>query len=497
MTVTRQGSLKSLESCSDSGSSCNSYSCSDIHSDGSSTPYDSTNRLNTRRCSADDGKDEKTGNSSSDSEKSGNKRDASSQMQPQTMAMSGSEFNDGNDDREDGWYAWAIAAAGCILGMLTLGVTRAHGVYQEHYVLNEFPNTASATIAWIGSVQNMMLNLCGVAVGVLSQMCDTRILCAASALTMGVAFILASFSTQVWQLVLTQGVMYGAAASFPYILGVTVPLHWIRRRRGLALAVVYMGSGVGGMWVSLLTTACIDRFGRPWSHRILGLVMCGVGIALAPLVVARRPAKRPARLLDLSVFRDWRFLLLAAGSFFAMGPNTVPYMLMPTYVAQVLKEGTRLGSLVVTIINVSGIFGRFAAGVLSDRLGPINMLVVWVALAAYSQLGVWLPFENVRAVVASAALFGVTGASIVGMILNALATIYGVSRITYISGLIYMTYSVASLVVVQSSSLMLDTVGHGRDYTWPIVFSGLLLVAAALVFLALRLRLCPRIFAKL
>ncbi|KAJ2579926.1 hypothetical protein EV177_010677, partial [Coemansia sp. RSA 1804] len=155
--------------------------------------------------------------------------------------------------------------------MLTLGVTRAHGVYQEHYVLNEFPNTASATIAWIGSVQNMMLNLCGVAVGVLSQMCNTRILCAASALTMGVAFILASFSTQVWQLVLTQGVMYGAAASFPYILGVTVPLHWIRRRRGLALAVVYMGSGVGGMWVSLLTTACIDRFGRPWSHRILGL----------------------------------------------------------------------------------------------------------------------------------------------------------------------------------------------------------------------------------
>ncbi|KAJ2651380.1 hypothetical protein GGH99_007658, partial [Coemansia sp. RSA 1285] len=104
MTGTRQGSLKSLESCSDSGSSCNSYSCSDIHSDGSSTPYDSTNRLNTRRCSADDGKDEKTGNSSNN-EKSGNKRDASSQVQSQTMTMSGSEFNDGNDDREDGWYA--------------------------------------------------------------------------------------------------------------------------------------------------------------------------------------------------------------------------------------------------------------------------------------------------------------------------------------------------------------------------------------------------------
>ncbi|KAJ2548092.1 hypothetical protein EV175_004959 [Coemansia sp. RSA 1933] len=409
----------------------------------------------------------------------------------------GNDFNDGLDDKEDGWYGWSVTAAGCIMGMLTLGATRAHGVYQEHYVLEEFPNTPLATIAWIGSVQNMMLNLCGVAVGVLSQICDSRALCAGGALAMGAAFVLASFSTQIWQLVLTQGVLYGGAASFPYILGVTVPLHWIRRRRGLALAVVYMGTGVGGMWVSLLTTAAIDHLGRAWSQRILGLVMAAAGVALAPLIVARHPAKRMRRLLDLSVFGDWRFVLIAVGSFFAMGPNTVPYMLMPTYVAHVLKQGPRLGALVVTIINVSGIFGRLAAGVLSDALGPINILVLWVALAAFSQLGLWLPFENVRAVVAAAALFGVTGSSIVGMILNALATIYGVGRITYISGLIYMTYSVASLVVVQTSSLMLDSVGNGRQYTWPIVYSGLLLVAAALIFLGLRLRLSPRFLAKL
>ncbi|KAJ2402786.1 hypothetical protein GGI23_000466 [Coemansia sp. RSA 2559] len=464
--MTAQGSLKSLESRT---------------SDDCMTPYSSTNHLNPSTPRQAESKPCKAKVPPPDSDK----------KQPP------SEFDDGLGDKEDGWFGWSVTAAGCVMGMLTLGVTRAHGVYQEHYVLSEFASTPSATIAWIGSVQNMMLNLCGVAVGVLSQVYDSRIMCAVSAFTMGAAFVMASLSTQIWQLVLTQGVLYGAAASFPYILGVTVPLHWIKRRRGLALAVVYMGSGVGGMWVSLLTTACIDKYGRAWSQRILGLIMMAVGVGLAPLIISRRPAKRPTRLLDLSVFGDWRFLLIAAGSFFAMGPNTVPYMMMPTYVAQVLKEGTKLGSLVVTIINVSGIFGRFAAGILSDKLGPINMLVVWVALAAYSQLGIWLPFENVRAVVASAALFGVTGASIVGMILNALATVYGVTRITYISGLIYMTYSVASLVVVQTSSLMLDTVGHGKVYTWPIVYSGLLLVAAGLIFLALRLKMSARILDKL
>ncbi|KAJ2782611.1 hypothetical protein H4R18_002179 [Coemansia javaensis] len=394
---------------------------------------------------------------------------------------------------EDGVFAWMVVLAGCVQAMITLGASRAHGVYQEYYMVDEFAQMSTATVSWIGSVQNTTLNLCGVFVGILSQVLDTRIMCAAGSLLMGLAFILASLSTQVWQLVLTQGVMYGAAASFPYILGVTVPLQWIKRRRGLALAVVYMGSGVGGMWISILTRYCIDTVGRAWSHRIIGFIMIAVGVGLSPLIMSRRPARRPERILDLTVVREWRFLFIAVASFFAMGPNTIPYILLPTYTADVLKESSRLGSTLVTIINVSGIFGRFVAGVLSDRFGPVNMLIVWTLLAAFSQLGIWLPFPTVRAAVASAALFGVTGASIVGMILNALSHQYGVTRITYISGLIYMTYSVSSLLVVQTTSLMLDTVGHGTNYTWPIVYTGLLLVVAGVVLVAFRIKLSPRI----
>ncbi|KAI8319687.1 MFS general substrate transporter [Martensiomyces pterosporus] len=393
----------------------------------------------------------------------------------------------------DSWHSWLIVLAGCIQAMITLGASRSHGVYQEYYINSEFPTTSTATISWIGSLQNTMLNLCGVAVGILSQVYDTRILCAVASLSMGLAFILASFSTQVWQLVLTQGVMYGAAASFPYILGVTVPMQWVKKRRGLALAIVYMGSGLGGMWISVLTRACIDSVGRQWSNRILGCIMVALGVGLSPLIMSRCPAKRPERILDFSVARESKFLLLAGASFLAMGPNTVPYLLMPTYVTDVLKEDSKMGSSMVTIINVSGIFGRLIAGVLSDCFGPVNMLAIWVFLVAFSQLGLWLPFNSVRALIASAVLFGVTGSSVIGMILNALSHLYGVARITYISGLVYMTYSIASLVVVQTTSLMLDTVGHGTDYTWPVVYTGSLLVVSVAVLLVLRFRLSTRL----
>ncbi|KAJ1735991.1 hypothetical protein LPJ61_000250 [Coemansia biformis] len=395
--------------------------------------------------------------------------------------------------KEDSLFAWMVVLAGCIQAMITLGASRAHGVYQEYYVIDEFAHMPTATVSWIGSVQNTTLNLCGVFVGILSQVYDTRIMCAAGSLVMGLAFILASFSTEVWQLVLTQGVMFGSAASFPYILGVTVPLQWIKKRRGLALALVYMGSGVGGMWISILTRSCIDTVGRAWSQRIIGCIVMVLGVGLSPLIASRRPTQRPQKLFDLSVLREWRFLFIAGSSFFAMAPNTIPYILLPTYTADVLKESSRLGSTLVTIINVSGIFGRFVAGVLSDRFGPVNMLIVWTLLAAYSQLGIWLPFANVPATIASATLFGVTGSSIVGMILNALSHQYGVTRITYISGLIYMSYSISSLVVVQTTSIMLDTVGHGVDYTWPIVYTGLLLVVAMVVLIVFRFKLSPKL----
>ncbi|KAJ2779300.1 hypothetical protein GGI15_003921 [Coemansia interrupta] len=445
--------------------------------------------------------------------------DEKAQAQAQARASMGNnacnatdsdDDDDGCDHRygQDSWFAWAVVFAGCIQGMITLGASRAHGVFQEYYVLNEFATSSTASISWIGSLQNTMLNLCGVFVGILSQFCDSRVLTAGGSVVMGVAFVLASFSTRIWQLALTQGALYGAAASFPYILGVTVPMQWTRRNRGFALAVVYMGSGLGGMWISLLTRTCIESLGRHWAQRILGCIMVVLGVGLSPLIIARKPragkkdqeaCAEPVRrkIIDFSVVTEWRFQLIAAASFFSMGPNTIPYLLMPTYVADVLKETSKLGSSLVTIINVSGIFGRFAAGMLSDRFGPVNMLLLWVLLAAFSQLGIWLPFQSVAAVIASAALFGVTGASIVGMLLNALSRLYGVARITYISGLVYMTYAVSSLLVAQTTSLMLDTVGRGVDYTWPIVYTGLLLVAAFFVLLALRIRISRKLAFKI
>ncbi|KAJ1945593.1 hypothetical protein FBU59_002263 [Linderina macrospora] len=328
----------------------------------------------------------------------------------------------------------------------------------------------------------MCLNLCGVAVGIMS------------AAMMGLSFIAASFCTQLWQLVLTQGFAYGCAASFPYILGVTVPMQWIEKRRGLAVGIVYMGSGIGGIWISVLTRTCIETLGRHWANRILGITMIAVGMALSPLMQARRPKQRPKKLLDLSIVKESGFLLIAAASFFSMGPNTVPFLMMPTYVTKVLEESRKLGLFVVTIINLTGIFGRLVAGFLSDQFGPINILIIWTALAAFSQLGLWLPFKTVPALVAAAALFGVTGSAIIGMLLNALSHMFGVARITYISGLVYMTYSIASLATAQSASLMLDTVGHGTDYTWTIIYTGLLLVVSTLILVALRLKLSTKLF---
>ncbi|KAJ2610228.1 Golgi apyrase [Coemansia sp. RSA 1365] len=149
---------------------------------------------------------------------------------------------------------------------------------------------------------------------------------------MGLAFILASFSTEVWQLVLTQGVLFGAAASFPYILGVTVPLQWIRKRRGLALAVVYMGSGVGGMWVVsgeqeglygwISVNYLLDGFDKTKkSHGFLDMGGASTQIAFQPSIIQPQYRDNLARITLRSLNGEDHIYDVFVATFLGHGTN--------------------------------------------------------------------------------------------------------------------------------------------------------------------------------
>ena len=81
-----------------------------------------------------------------------------------------------------------------------------------------------------------------------------------SALIMGFGYILASYTTSLWQFIAIQAVcigMFGSSASFaPLVADIT---HWFVKRRGIAIAIVASGNYVSAtIWPPLLPY-CLEQ----------------------------------------------------------------------------------------------------------------------------------------------------------------------------------------------------------------------------------------------
>lgn len=95
----------------------------------------------------------------------------------------------------------------------------------------------------------------------------------------------------------------------------------VRTSDHLVLAIV-AGGGLGGAVFSLLSSALIQRLGIPWALRVTSFVYLAIMLPSSLCLKSRMPrtALRGGPIADWSMFRDRRFLWLAAGAFVAVFP---------------------------------------------------------------------------------------------------------------------------------------------------------------------------------
>ena len=130
--------------------------------------------------------------------------------------------------------------------------------------------------------------------------------------------------------------------------------------------------------------ALISKLGAQWALRILGFWNLVVGIPIAFAV-----KKRPDRLipgatgrtrLDWNVVKSGTFIWQAMGAFLQAGGNIVPTYFLTTYSVSVLSYSAGTGSLLLAIYNVVNSVARVGMGVLADRVGRQNTMIVSVSM---------------------------------------------------------------------------------------------------------------------
>ncbi|ORX70365.1 MFS general substrate transporter [Linderina pennispora] len=389
---------------------------------------------------------------------------------------------------------WLVVAGSFVYMMMSIGCVNSYGVYLQVYKISEFPNSSSATLAWIGTMQYAIMCILGVGAGVLIERFDTRWVGAVGTVISGAGLLAASACTTPEQLVATQGVMFGIGGSGLLVAGMSLPSQWMDRYRPLAAGVAVAGSSIGGLWMSFATRAMVNHLGRQWALRITGLLVFGACGAATPLMRRRVDVPRRDKIIDYTVLREFKFVTLFLFGMAGCAGYFLPYSYMPSYSVIVLREASSWGASISAFLNVGSFFGRVLTGILAQYIGSMNALLLNTFLSVFSILVLWLPFKNLAVLVVAALIFGFSSGSFVSLVPVVTATLFGIKRLPSILGILFISFCFGTLIGSPVGGRLLDIYGHGTDFSPLVIYAGVVYAAGLVLFLILRISVSRNIF---
>ncbi|MDO8531824.1 MAG: MFS transporter [Dehalococcoidia bacterium] len=188
------------------------------------------------------------------------------------------------------FYGWWVVFASFITSMVHSGA----GIVS--YGLFLIP--MGAELGWSRGAMGAAITvriLAGAVGGPLAGLlCDhplgARLLLVGSGLAGGAALFLLSSSTELWQLYLGYGVLWGLGMSIASeLITSTLVAKWFVRRRSLALAVASLGLSVGNVIFIPVVSVLIEAVGWRTAWAILGVVALVLIVPLTAIVVRRQP----------------------------------------------------------------------------------------------------------------------------------------------------------------------------------------------------------------
>ncbi|KAE8146304.1 major facilitator superfamily domain-containing protein [Aspergillus avenaceus] len=328
----------------------------------------------------------------------------------------------------DGRYAWMIVFAVFWNNAHHWGILSSYGVFLAYFTSNNtFPDSRTLDYAFIGGLAVSQALVISPLVTILHRRFGLKVTMALGILLETAAFLGASWSKQIWQLYLSQGVCLGWGLGLQYLSTTYLIPQWFNRKRSLAAGITTAGTGTGGLIYSLAAHTMLAQLGRPWSYRTLAIVQLVVN-ALALLVIKdRKPQDRSARSLKINFRLCLRYevwLFIGWGFFSVMGFMVIWFSLA-TYGRSIGLSSTQ-GSVVTAVMNVGQMFGRPAVGLMSDVAGRINVAAFATLISGLFCLLLWV-FAKTYAALLCFALFagiffgtfwtvvGPVGAEVVGL----------------------------------------------------------------------------------
>jgi len=323
------------------------------------------------------------------------------------------------DKRTDSRYAWTRLFL--TLALMTIGSS---GMYVVSVVLPavqaEF-GVARADASLPYTLLMIGFGLGGILMGRLADRHGVMLPLLIGAMGLGVGFIGAGLSGNIWLFAIAHGVaigLFGSSATFAPLVADTSL--WFVRRRGIAVAICASGNYMAGAVWPPIVQHFVETVG--WRQAYIGLgIFCALTMPLLALWMRPRPplaTAAPAR-QNAGTPSDRPFGLSLAGAQTMLciaGVACCVAMSMPqvhivAYCGD-LGYGAARGAEMLSLMLACGIVSRLISGAICDRIGGLRTLLLGSVLQGVALL-LFLPFDGLTSLYLISALFGLFQGGIV------------------------------------------------------------------------------------
>jgi len=369
----------------------------------------------------------------------------------------------------DGGYGWVVVVASFVVHMLVLGNIYSFGVLFPVYI--DVFDASQGSVAWVGSISACIMTGMGAYSGAWADEYGNGLMVAIGGVLCGVGFFLASFSTELWHLYLTQGVIAGVGYSLAFISGVSVVGQWFTEKRGLATGIAVAGSGLGQFAISLLTGMLLSSYGWRVALRVLA-VLDVVGLVACSFALRRfMPCYKRSNESAMEFFNDRNFRYLYASATLSTLGLFMPYTHLPKY-AEEHGVSASDAILMLSIMGLASMIGRVVVGLLADIYGKLTMLQVCMGIGGVSTL-CWMGCTTYPTIFVYGLIFGFFAGGVISLLPTVCAELYGIKKIGTVIGILYTGTAAGNLLGAPIGGFLFDAT---QEYYASIAVAGTFMV---------------------
>ncbi len=400
-------------------------------------------------------------------------------------------------------HGWRVTFAG-------LGINLALGVLYSWSVIAS--GTDKAGWNWSQTQKNLPYSvaclvfcLIMVPAGRMQDKIGPRIVASIGGVLVGLGMILCGFSTLPAMFVVGFGVLAGAGIGFAYASATPPAVKWFpKAKTGMIAGIVVSGFGLASVYVAPLANGLINAYGVQTMILALGIgflvIVCGLAQILKPPPTGYIPdGEAPAPVNDggpvkkeefspSEMLKTWQFY--AVWLMYACGAGAG---LMVISVAKKIGAAQEVGVVFVVALAIGNGAGRIVAGMLSDKLGRMRTLFIFLAIQAVIVILLSVAISSQGALSSAAALtvmaaiVGANYGSNLSLFPSITKDFYGANNFGVNYGLVFTAWGVGGFLL----ALLAGAVYDGKIVeAWKGNFSfafytsaGLLVLAAIMTFL--------------